>query len=30
LRHVFDDGLGRTKNKVSSRSRQIPEVAALA
>jgi RNA polymerase sigma factor (sigma-70 family) len=30
LRHVFDDGLGRGKNNVSSRSRQIPEVAALA
>jgi RNA polymerase sigma-70 factor (ECF subfamily) len=30
LRHVFDDGLGRTKNNVSSSSRQIPEVAALA
>jgi RNA polymerase sigma-70 factor (ECF subfamily) len=30
LRHVFDDGLGRAKNNVSSRSRQTPEVAALA
>jgi RNA polymerase sigma-70 factor (ECF subfamily) len=30
LRHVFDDGLGRGKNNVSSRSLQIPEVAALA
>jgi RNA polymerase sigma-70 factor, ECF subfamily len=30
LRHVFDDGLGRGKNNVSPRSRQIPEVAALA
>jgi RNA polymerase sigma-70 factor (ECF subfamily) len=30
LRHVFDDGLGRTKSNVSSRSRQIREVAALA
>jgi RNA polymerase sigma-70 factor (ECF subfamily) len=29
LRHVFDDGLGRTRSSVSSRSRQIPEVAAL-
>jgi len=30
LRHVFDDGLGRAKSNVSSRSRQIREVAALA
>jgi RNA polymerase sigma-70 factor, ECF subfamily len=30
LRRVFDDGLGRTKNSLSSRSRQRPEVAALA
>jgi RNA polymerase sigma-70 factor, ECF subfamily len=30
LRHVFEDGLGRAKNNVSSRSRQIPVVAALA
>lgn len=30
LRYVFDDGLGRAKNNLSSRSRQTPEVAALA
>jgi RNA polymerase sigma-70 factor, ECF subfamily len=29
LRYVFDDGLGRPKNKMSSRSRRTPEVAAL-
>jgi RNA polymerase sigma-70 factor (ECF subfamily) len=29
LRHVFDDGLGRGNNNVSSRSRKISEAAAL-
>jgi RNA polymerase sigma-70 factor, ECF subfamily len=29
LRHVFDDGLGRGKNNVSSRSRHMSEAAAL-
>jgi RNA polymerase sigma-70 factor (ECF subfamily) len=29
LRHVFDDGLGRTRSRVSSGSRRIPAVAAL-
>lgn len=30
LRRVFDDGLGRAKNNMPSRSRQTPEVAAPA
>jgi len=30
LRHVFDDGLGRTKTPLSPQSRQIPDGAALA
>ena len=30
LRQVFDDGLGRARNNVPSRSRKMPEVAALA